>query len=1539
MKILLVQSTIYVPTHGGENKANRRLVEGLAAQGHACRVVAPACGAQGPGARAQFLDELAVRGLSVASSSSGADVFHQNGVDVHAAADVSQLRLHAANQVREFEPTWTLVSSEDPGQVLLETALRASPSRVVYVAHTMLFFPFGPHCFMPSRAKTEMFQQLAGIITVSNYLKEYIWQWSGCESVVIPFPVYGSGPFPRFGSFDEGFVAMINPCAYKGISIFLELARRMPDVQFAAVPSWGTTKADVAALEQLPNVRLLKATDSIDEIFAQTRILLVPSLWAEGFPLVPVEAMLRGIPVMASNSTGLPESKLGVDYVLPVRTIEHYQQRFDDQKLPVPVIPEQDIGPWEKTLRELLSNRALYERLSTDSRDAALAYASSLSVAAFQGFLEKLAPASRAEPSSASALVKERNSKSDDLKNMDHLSPERRALLALRLRKKSEDTPKIKKTIPRRNGSDSIPLSFAQQRLWFMDQLEPGNPSYNMAWGFVLTGHLNSAVLERSFNEVIRRHESLRTSFASVNGSPVQVIAPTMSVTLPVMDLTGLTEAEREVETLRLATEEARRPFDLSQGPLFRASLLRLGDEEHMLLLTIHHIVYDLWSMGVLFRELAALYEAFSRGRPSPLSELSIQYADYAIWQREWLSGEVFGKQLSYWKKQLSNAPAVLDLPTDRPRPAVQSFNGSHESMSLPKKLSEDLQELSQREGVTLFMTLLAAFQTLLSRYTNQDDIVVGSPIAGRTRAEVENLIGFFVNNLVLRTDVSGDPTFQELLVRVREVTLGAYAHQDLPFEKLVEELHPERSLSLSPLFQAMFALQNALTQPPELLGLKLSQLQVDHGTSKFDLTLYMVEEAEGLRGRLEYSTDLFDAATIKRMMGHFQVLLEAIVANPAQRISELPLLTDDERHQLIVEWNDTQTDYPKDSCLHHLFEQHVKQQPDAVAMLYENEQISYGQLNQRANQLAHYLRTLGVGPDVRVGLAVERSVEMVIGILGILKVGGAYVPLDAAYPSERLAFMVEDTQSAVLLTQARLVETLPMDGAKVVRLDADWQTIAKESTENVESGVTPEDLAYVIYTSGSTGRPKGIAIRHRGVVNNISDLNERYRVGSLDRVLALSSLSFDMCVYEVLGTLAAGAAIVMPAARLERDPAHWAELIVQHKVTVWNSAPSLLEMLVDQVSGRPVGMQPRSLRLALLGGDWVEVTLPERLRAVAPEVKVVVMGGATEASIHSIIYEVAERDPAWRSIPYGRPMANQRAYILDGGQQAVPIGVAGELHLAGVGLARGYFNRAEMTAEKFVSNGYITKAGERRYRTGDLARWKADGNIELLGRIDFQVKIRGFRVELGEIIVALKQHPSVEEAVAIVREDEPGCKRLVGYVVCGPEGAPSTSELRNFLRRTLPEYMVPAVFVVLDKMPLSPNGKVDRRALPIPEQVRPELEEAFVAPRNSMEEVVARAWGEVLGLEQVGVHDNFFELGGHSLLATQVISRLQQAFLVELPLRSLFESPTVAGLAGSIEKAKSSGAQLQVPAILPVSRESYRMKVSSQGELTVPEV
>ena len=1026
-----------------------------------------------------------------------------------------------------------------------------------------------------------------------------------------------------------------------------------------------------------------------------------------------------------------------------------------------------------------------------------------------------------------------------------------------------------------------LPTSFAQQRLWLLDELESGS-AYKIHRALRLTGRINVSALEKGLNEIIRRHEALRTTFRSPGGRPVQVIAENISLEMPLIDLSGQPKAEREVEVERLTRDEAMRRFDLVKGPLFNAALIRLSEEEHILLLTMHHIVSDGWSMAILTRELMVLYEAFSNEDPSPLPELPIQYADFAHWQREWLQGEVLENQLSYWRKQLEGVP-VLQLFTDRPRPSVQTFAGASQNIALSPTLTGALNDLSQRQGVTLFITLLAAFQTLLFRYTGQEDIVVGSPIANRNRTEIEGLIGFFVNSLAMRTDLSGNPSFLELLGRVREVAFGAYAHQDLPFEKLVKELHPERDMSRTPLFQIMFVSQNMPEEKLQLPGLTLSSLEIESITARFDIEIYLSEKPEGLSGRVVYNTDLFDDATIARLMGHYETLLESIVANPNQRVSDVQILTDAERKQMLVDWNNTSSGYPRDRCVHQLFEQQVEQIPDAVAVVCEDEQLTYRQLNVRSNQLAHYLKKLGVGPEVLVGICLERSVEMVIGLLGILKAGGAYVPLDPSYPRERLNFILNDAQAQVLLTEKRLLDILLEAPVHAVCLDTDRKSIEKESIENPAGLASAENIAYVIYTSGSTGRPKGVCIMHSNAIALLYWAKDTFNSEDLVGVLASTSICFDLSVFELFFPLSSGGKVILAENVLQLT-----DLPSAKDVTLVNTVPSAIAELLR------IGELPESVRTVNLAGEVLKNNLVKRIYQTGKVSQVLDLYGPSEDTTYST-FTLRDGD---RPATIGRPIFNTQIYILDRNLQASPIGVAGEMYIGGDGLARGYLNRPGLTAEKFIPNPFSVEPGARIYRTGDQARYRSDGNIEFFGRLDHQVKIRGFRIELGEIELVLGQHPAVEEAVVIAREDVPGDKRLVGYVVASHEPTPTFSELRSFLKEKLPDYMIPTALVFLDLLPLTPNGKVDRRALPVPDSRRPDIEESFAAPRNAVEEALAEIWAEVLRIEKVGIQDNFFEVGGHSLMATQIISRLSDVFQVEIPLRQLFLYPTIAELA-----------------------------------------
>ena len=1069
--------------------------------------------------------------------------------------------------------------------------------------------------------------------------------------------------------------------------------------------------------------------------------------------------------------------------------------------------------------------------------------------------------------------------------------------------------------------SGELPLSFAQQRLWFIDQLEPGSSVYNFPAAVRLKGPLNVAALKKSLDEIVKRHEALRTTFAIVDGRPVQVIAPLLTLTLPIVDLRELPEPEREREVQRLATNEALCPFDLAEGPLVRTTVLRLGENEHVGLLTMHHIVSDGWSTGILIREMAVLYDAFCSDRPASLPELPIQYADFAHWQRHWLEGEVLETQLTYWKQQLLGAPPLLELPADHPRPFLQTFRGAHQSILLTRTVGDGLKALSRQEGATLFMTLLAAFTILLHGYTNQDDLVVGTPTANRNRLEIEGLIGFFVNTLVLRTDLSDNPSFRDLLRRVREVCLGAYAHQDLPFERLVEELHPARDLSRNPLFQVMFVLQNAPLQAVELPGLSLSPIEVDTSTTHFDLTLHIVDTEQGLVGTLAYNTDLFEAVTITRMLGHFRTLLEAVIATPERCVSDLPLLTEGERQQLLLNWNNTTVDCPKDLCIHQLFEAQVERTPDAIAVVLEDRQLTYDELNRQANQLANHLRLLGVGPEVPVAICLKHSVEMVVGLLGILKAGGVYVPLDPAYPKERLAFMLEDAKVPVILTQGALLAGLPEHHANVVCLDSDWEAITQKSAENPICFTMPENLAYVIYTSGSTGQPKGVLVSHASTAEHCLNVQRYYELDSSDRVLQFASMSFDLSLEQIFPTLIVGATLVL----MSTDVWHTTDLhkrSSEFRLTVLNIPTGYWQELTREwadLSELVPNIQPR---VFIVGGDTM---LPEFLdlwhRTPMSSIRLINAYGPTETTITATAFDIAPRlrEPsALQRIPIGRPLANRATYILNKYGDPVPVGVPGELYIGGHCLARGYLKRPDLTAQNFVPDPFSSEPGTRLYKTGDLARYLSDGNIEFLGRIDDQVKVRGFRIELGEIEAALRQHPAVRETVVLARENAPGEKHLVAYVVAQGESPPTASELRVFLKEKLPDYMMPAVFVPLAALPLMPNGKVNRSALPEPGRTRSEPGRAFVAPRNPLELQITSLWEEVLGIRPIGVTDNFFELGGHSLAAVRLFALIERRLGKKVPLATVFQGATVEHLAKILAQYAQAPSHSSLVAIQP---------------------
>ncbi|NEQ30350.1 MAG: amino acid adenylation domain-containing protein [Leptolyngbya sp. SIO4C5] len=1071
----------------------------------------------------------------------------------------------------------------------------------------------------------------------------------------------------------------------------------------------------------------------------------------------------------------------------------------------------------------------------------------------------------------------------------------------------------------------TVPLSFAQQRLWFLDQLEPGSPTYNIAFQLHLTGTLQIAALTQAFNQIVQRQEALRTAFNTVDGQSVQLILPTLQLAVPLVDLQLLPVAQQTAEVTRLATAAARCPFDLTRAPLLRVTLVRLAADQHVLLLTIHHIISDGWSMQVLFQELAALYGAFSRGQPSPLAPLPVQYADFAVWQRQQLQGALLDQQLAYWRSQLQGALPVLKLPIASPRLADPGSQSAIHQFSLSQELTQALKTLSQRENVTLFMTLLAAFKILLYRYSGQSDILIGSPIANRNRTELEGIIGFFANTLVLRTDLVGNPTVSELLGRIRATALGAYAHQDLPFERLVDELKLPRDLGHNPLFQMLFVLQNTPNSVAQLPELTLDVQENESASAKFDLSLAFSDTPQGLLGRIEYRTQQFDQASIVRLAEHLQVLLTGMVAQPQQPIAALPLLTLSERQTILSTWNNTRVDYPQ-RCLHRQIERQVEQTPAAIALSFASQHLTYQELNSRANQLAYYLQAHGVLPDTPVGLCFERSLDLVVAILAVLKAGGAYVPLDPSYPSERLAFMLQDSQVPLLLTHSQLVATLPKHSATTICLDQGWPAIAALPTTNPTSAVTPAHLAYIIYTSGSTGQPKGAMNTHGALSNRLQWMQSAYGLTAADCVLQKTPFSFDVSVWEFLWPLMVGARLAIARPEGHKDSAYLAKLIEQQQVTTLHFVPSMLQAFLEA----PDLERCVCVRRVICSGEALPVALQERFfERLSAELHN--LYGPTEAAIDVTAWQ-CQPEPELTSVPIGKPIANTQIYLLDPAGQPVPVGVPGELHIGGAGLARGYWQRAALTAEKFVPSPFAqTESGSRLYRTGDLARYRPDGAIEFLGRIDYQVKLRGFRIELGEIEAALAQHPGIQQTVVTLQTTPQG-DRLVAYLKADCQPQPSNQTLRTFLSQRLPGYMIPAVFCWLQAFPLTPNGKVNRKALPPPEQSPSETEESITLPRTATEEKLAAIWQQLLGVETVSVNHNFFDLGGHSLLALRLVSHLRESFKLEMPLRQIFDYPCLAALAAQIERLQQLR-QLQAPvpgaeADAPTERLSQREEI-----------
>jgi amino acid adenylation domain-containing protein len=1080
--------------------------------------------------------------------------------------------------------------------------------------------------------------------------------------------------------------------------------------------------------------------------------------------------------------------------------------------------------------------------------------------------------------------------------SQDLLTPE----VIAQLKERKEEVMALQRE--RALHSRLFPVSYGQSALWFLSELAPTSFAYHVGFAAQIYSHVNVPALQRALQKMSERHAGLRTTCRKRNGIPVQEIHSNL---LPGFEVIHL--APTDGATLRTKVIEAHKcPFDLERGPLLRVRLFTCTPEHHVLLLTVHHLVCDAWSLWLLLKELGDAYRAESEGATAALPPLAADYTDFVRWQRELIANEEGERLWSYWEKQFGGEVPVLNLPTDRPRPPVQTFNGGSVNFRLDPHVTSRVRAFAAAEGTTLYMTLLATFAVLLHRYTGQEEVLLGSPTAGRTERRFADVLGDFINTVVVRSSVAGDPGFRAYLDRFSKVALEAIAHERLPFSLLAERLRIGRDPSRSHLFQVLFnflkpqkfqdvielSVSGKTGDLVEWGGLSLGPFALPQQEGQVDLALEMIEGKTSLLGVFKYNVDLFDSATIERMAGHFQTLLEGIVSNPGQRLHEVALLTPSERQQLLVEWNDTKVDYPEDVLLHELFEAQVERTPDAVAVQFEGSQLSYRELNERANQLAHYLRGVAVGPDTLVGVCMERSLELVVALYGILKAGGAYVPIDPDYPQERVAFMLEDAGAPVLLTQSRLVGRLPGHDGRVICLDSDWERIADEDMANPAKVTTPDNLAYVIYTSGSTGKPKGAMNTHRGICNRLLWMQDRYGLTEADKVLQKTPFSFDVSVWEFFWPLLVGARLVVAEPGGHRDAAYLVKLIREQGITVLHFVPSMLRVFLEG----PGVEGCQSLRHVICSGEALPYDLQEQFFKLLPS-QLHNLYGPTEAAV-DVTHWTCRRKDERKVVPIGRPVANTQVYILDRYLQPVPVGVPGELHLGGVQVGRGYHERPELTAEKFIPDPFSGDPKARLYKTGDLCRWLSDGAIEYLGRMDFQVKVRGFRVELGEIESVLRAHKSVRDAVVALQEDKEE-KRLVAYVVLAGESACTPAELRDYLKQKLPDHMVSAAWVFLPALPLTPNGKVDRKALPLPgADAVAELSTAYVAPDGETERKIAAIWQDVLGIARVGRNSNFFDSGGHSLSAIRLASELEKVFARKLPVTEVFRNPTVELLA-----------------------------------------
>ncbi len=1483
MKLVLTMNLPYTRAHGGANKSNKSLAEEFVRKGHEVIVITPALAVPSDITHPELLAQLETQGIQV-HSDGNLDKYTIDGVQVHAVVDPSELRNYLIASIQNLRPDWILMSAEDPSQTLLRAAHEVAPDRIIYLAHTPSMLPFGPESHYPGAKRTELIQQSAAIVTISKFVGEYIEKWGEVETLYNHPPHFGQVEHPNLGSTEDGHILMINPSEVKGISVLVELARVKSNWSFAVIPSWGTTPSQMKELESLPNMHFIQPTSDLNSIFKQTRALLMPSLWQEGFGMACVDAMLRGIPVISSNQGGLPEAKLGTDFIIPVEGIEQYTDELDENSFAKAVLPPQDLTPWLNALETLFENDETYQKHSDQAQKVSREFVKNLTIDP----LEQL-------------LVKKRTERTTLAEQSLELRP-----IAIQ---------------------EHYAISSAQRRLWILDQINDGYYGYIISDEALLGKSVDVNILKQVFDTIVDRHESLRTTFKVINGEPRQQIHPQINFRFDEVNLSQNKSTESELQQIR--NYHSYELFDLASGPLLRGTLVELADKQHKIFLSMHHIVSDGLSMEVLIREIEILYKAYSENEPAKLDPLPIQYKDFSAWQNLQLD-HVNSESQHYWRTKLSGDLPVLNLPVDFQRPPMKTYDGRSVDVRFLKSQLDGINSLAKENDTTLFVLCTAIVKTLLHRYSGQNDIIIGAPSAGRTHEALQNQIGFYVNMLALRDDIQASDTFSEVVKKVKQTNLDAISHEAYPYDKLIDDLDTHRDLSRSPLFDVMITVQDhrnhtknnsnetaSKSNPAQELRIQSNQSKTG---SSHDIAFMFFAFDQRLSLNITYNTSLFLNEKIERMGGHVAQLMDGIISDPSQHISTYDLITDNETAKLITKFNQVNIGFPKDQLLHSFFETQANLRPESTALIFENEHISYKTLNEKSNQLAHLLRAKGTKSNNLIAIMLDRSPEMLIGILAILKSGAGYVPIDPTYPKDRINFTLKDCGSDIVLTHSDFDELVEVD---LLVLNLDKSCNYSDTLTNPEQINTASDTAYVIYTSGSTGKPKGVLISHSNVVRLFFTETPLFDFNHEDVWTMFHSFCFDFSVWEMYGALLFGGKLVIVPKLIAQSTVEFANLVSTQGVTILNQTPSAFYNFSAEALGNQLDLKLRNI---IFGGEALNPIKLRDWKTAYPKTKLINMYGITETTVHVTYKEITAHEISKNVSNIGKPIPTLNTFILDANQRLLPVGVAGELCIIGDGLAKGYLNRPELTAEKFIDAPH--SPGAKMYRSGDLARFLENGELEYLGRIDHQVKIRGFRIELGEIESRLIQHPSIEETLVISRKDGNDENYLCAYCIAPLDT--DTGKIRAFVNEMLPSYMIPAHFIWLSAFPITKNGKIDRKALPEPQSEK--HREVQDAPNTPTEKAITRFVEEVLGGITVGINDNFFEIGGHSLKANQLLGKIYKELKVTIRLGEFFDAPYVKDLAHLVDQ-KESG---EFDSIHPVAKQDEYELSNAQRRLWI---